>query len=444
MRFILRSAISYFGNNTHDKLRVVFANKSEYRNYTGTEEPRLTIVFKTRRAEWWSTLFFYQGIVECYIDGSVDLIADFPMQTLTDIGRSVMGASGTQGFGFNPLMALRQWRQEERQDNFSHSKAKENAIFHYGHDPRFFELMLGKTVGYSEGFWTENTKTLDQAKVNNYEYICKKLQLKPGEKVIEVGAGWGFLPIYMVKKYGVRVTVFNPVPKQNEYMRRRFKAHGVDDRIELVEGDHRDIAARENEFDKYVSIGVYEHAGFKLRQYDSWLTSIQHALKPGGTGLISTTTFMEHGYTEFLVLKYIFPGGHIPSLPKTLESMDKVGLALIEVENLWPQYQKALMAWRDNLYAHWDEIHALNPNVFTESFRRAWLMYLEGTVDVFAKRMDLSHILFVKGREVMPTYPKHNALDTAEFVEGDAEPECYNVSGVVFEDPLENSEPLHA
>jgi cyclopropane-fatty-acyl-phospholipid synthase len=427
-RFFLKKVFGSLLNKVPDKVRVVFSNGMEMKNYR-SGEPVLTVRFKNRKGEHWSAVFFYQGLVESYIAGDVELEAEFPMQALTDIGRRAIQekAAGAEDASpiFNPLMSLRQVFQEWQQDNYDHGQAKKNAIHHYGHDPRFFEYLLGGTVGYSEGYWTENTKTLDQAKHNNYEYICRKLMLKPGEQVVEVGAGWGFLPIYMVKKYGVRVTVYNPVPQQNDYMRKRFKAQDVSEHINLIEGDHRDIATRKNEFDKYVSIGVYEHAGLKERQYDSWVSSISTCLKEGGIGLISSTTFMERGMTEFLILKYIFPGGHIPSLPLTLAKMKEYRLHLIDVENLWPHYQKTLMCWRDNLYRHWEKIHALNPSVFDESFKRAWLMYLEGTVDVFDKRMDLSHILFTKGRgrDYYPWVRSH--ASQANFSEGNEYPECY-------------------
>ncbi|OGG74198.1 hypothetical protein A3A40_00190 [Candidatus Kaiserbacteria bacterium RIFCSPLOWO2_01_FULL_54_20] len=431
-RSILRHIFAFFGKRTKKKFRVTFTRGPAYTNFSGGAAD-IHIIFKNRRAEWRSLLFFYHGLIEAYIEGDVDIIAEKPLQTFAGMGREVLaeknGLNEKTLVFLNPIALVRVLLQEWRQDNYTRSQAKKNAEFHYGLDPRFFELMLEKTVGYSEGYWTENTKTLDQAKVNNYEYICRKLRLKPGDKVVEVGAGWGFLPIYMVKNYGVSVTVYNPVRRQNEYMRERFLQHGVSDKITLVEGDHRDISQHKWKFDKYVSIGVYEHAGYRKRQYHSWLNSISDALKPGGLGLISTTTFMDRGMTEFLTLKYIFPGGHIPSLPLTLKTMDECGLSLVEVENLWMHYQKTVAVWCDNVYKNWPEMHAIDPAVFDESFRRKWLMYLDGTVDMFAKGMDLSHILFTKGRgpDLYP-WVRDEFHKKSRFVEGDSKPECFELS----------------
>jgi cyclopropane-fatty-acyl-phospholipid synthase len=208
--------------------------------------------------------------------------------------------------------------------------------------PALFEHMLGGTVGYSEGLWSPGTMTLDQAKFNLYEYICRKLRLEPGMAVIEVGAGWGYMAMYMTKRYGVDVTVYNPVRRQNDYMRERFRRHGLDKKIRLVEGDHRDIVRESGHFDRFVSIGVHEHAGYSLRQYRLWAESIAAAVKEGGIGVVSTTSWMARKMTGLLTLKYIFPGGHVPSLPETLAAFDRAGLMLVEVENLWPHYRRTM------------------------------------------------------------------------------------------------------
>jgi cyclopropane-fatty-acyl-phospholipid synthase len=234
------------------------------------------------------------------------------------------------------------------------------------------------------------------------------------------------MPIYMAKRYGVDVTVYNPVRRQNDYMRARFRRHGLADRIRLVEGDHRDIVREEGAFDRFVSIGVHEHAGHSLKQYRRWAQSIAAALKEGGIGVVSTTSFMTRQMTNLLTLKYIFPGGHLPSLPDTLAAFDQAGLMLVEIENLWPHYHRTLDEWRKNFARHWPEIQKADPSIFTEKFRRIWTMYLEGTVAVFSDSLDLSHIIFTKGRAA-DHYPRLRAAYHAEadLIGGDREPECY-------------------
>ena len=175
--------------------------------------------------------------------------------------------------------------------------------------------MLGETVGYSEGLWTPDTRTLNQAKFNNYEYICRKLRLEPGMTVLEVGAGWGYMPIYMAKRYGVEVTVYNPVRRQNDYMRERFRRHGLGGIIRLVEADHRDIVRESGRFDRLVSVGVHEHAGYSLTQYRLWAEAIAAALKQGGLGVVSTTSWMVRRRTGLLSLNTFFQAGMCRAYP---------------------------------------------------------------------------------------------------------------------------------
>ena len=430
-RAALRYIFSTFKNSPH-RLRVEFSNRSHWQNYENGE-PKLLIRFKTVGSEWHSLIFFFEGLLEKYIAGEIDLIGEYPVSALFILGNeSHLGNSNESSmwrgytYAANPLMVPKKLLQEWLQSNKTHAIAKRNAEFHYAINPKLFEEMLGETVGYSEGYWTEETKNLNQAKHNNYEYICRKLLLKKGDRVLEVGSGWGFMPIYMVKNYDVSVTIYNPVRRQNDYMRERFERHRVADRIRIVEGDHRDIMNEsKHSYDKFVTIGVHEHHGFKIRRYDEWWKSIEHALKKGGIGVISTSALMQRVTTNWLVLKYIFPGGHLPSLPHDLMSMARHDMMLVEIENLWPQYQRTLMQWRERFHARWSEIQKADPSFFTESFRRTWSMYLEGTVQVFNQSLDCPHIVFTNGRS-SEYYPKtREGEHAADFRTGEQEVECY-------------------
>ncbi len=393
------------------RLRVVWADgeKSDYFPPPGA--PDVTIVFKTTRAQRRALVDFYQGLFEAYVDQEVDLLGERPIVKLAELGHEVLGARYAKGAlaGLllkNPLIRVKQILQELRQSNRSIARARANAIAHYGLDPAFFETVLGRTVGYSEGYWPDGTPDLDRAKVQNYDYICRKLRLRPGLEVVEVGAGWGYMPLLMHKRYGCKVTVYNPVPRQNAYMRERFAAWGARD-IRVLDKDHRQLVEEPERYDRYVSIGVYEHVGYT--GYRDWIRSISVCLKPGGLGVLSSTFKMVREMTEYLTLKYIFPGGHLPSLPLTLRMMDRYGLTAIDLENLWPHYQKTVSCWLDHLERRWPEIAALDPEVFDERFRRIWTLYLSGTVETFAAGLDLFHIVFTKGRSA-DAYPQSRAF----------------------------------
>jgi len=194
----------------------------------------------------------------------------------------------------------------------------------------------------------------------------------------------------------------------------------------LVEGDHRDIVREGSRFDRFLSIGVHEHAGHRLRQYRLWAESIAAVLKEGGIGVVSTTSWMVRQTIGLLTLEYIFPGSHVPSLPDTLAAFHRAGLMLVEVENLWPHYQRTLDEWRKNFAREWPEIQKSDPRVFTETFRRRWTLYLEATGEAFEDSLDLAHIVFSKGRNehCFPSLRGSSRVEI-DLIGGDQAPECY-------------------
>ena len=393
------------------RVRIVWADGERLDCFAQPATPDIEIRFRSRAAERRAFFNFYQGLFEGYVEGEVDLLGERPIVKLARMGHDVLGARYAKGslqalLLKNPLVRVRQILQEIRQNNASLRRARENAIYHYGLAPEFFAFLLGETVGYSEGYWPAGTNSLDQAKVQNYEYICRKLRLEPGLEVVEVGAGWGYMPLLMRNRYGCRVTVYNPVPRQNAYMRARFDAHGGAD-IRILEKDHRELVEEPERYDRYVSIGVYEHVGYT--GYRDWIRSIATCLKPGGIGVLSSTFKMIREMTEYLTLKYIFPGGHLPSLPLTLRMMDRFGLNVLDMENLWPHYQKTVACWLDNLERFWPEIAKIDPHVFDERMKRIWTLYLSGTVETFESGLDLFHVVFVKGRDA-GAYPATRAF----------------------------------
>ncbi|MBI4093962.1 class I SAM-dependent methyltransferase [Candidatus Kaiserbacteria bacterium] len=428
--FILRRIFQKIGGAGNDSVRVTFADGSQYKNYSGDQSPNLSIRFKTRYAQWRTIIYLPVGFFDAYIDGSVDLEGDTPIARIARLGHAA-GIQRDKGglrrmLSRNPLVWLRDAWCELTQDNVSRERAIRNAEFHYALPAELFKYKLGNTLGYSEGYWVQGTETLDQAKHNLYEYICQKLQLKPGMKVLEVGSGWGYLPIYMVKKYDVDVVVYNPTKEQNDYMQRRFERHGVADRIRIEFGVHADIMKERSTFDRFVTIGVHEHHGIRKRMYRLWWKSIAHVLKDGGIGVISTSSYMDHRMTGYLTLRYIWPGGHIPSIPMEIAIMREEGLRLVELENLWTHYQRTVAIWRDRFKKFWPEIHAANPTVFDEQFRRRWIMYLEAVAQHFDDKLDCSHLIFVKGGDP-DAYPRtlEGRYLNADFRKGGDVVECY-------------------
>ena len=418
----------------HGAKHAVAVRFSDGQVYTNREDGApfdVRVTFKTRSAEWRTLLMLPNGFFDAYIDEEIDVEGENPLKKIVELGHDAgldkTGSFWTQFLSGSPLAYLDTVLNEWRENNIVPAKAIANAEFHYALPVELFRHKLGETVGYSEGIWTDETRSLNQAKHNLYETIASKLVLKPGMTVLEVGSGWGFLPIYLAKNYGVEVIVYNPVEAQNAYMTARFARHGVSDRIRLVRGTHRDIAKEGAEsVDRFVSIGVHEHHGYDKRMYHMWWDSISHVLRHGGIGVISTSSFMHYKHTSRLTLKHIWPGGHIPSVPLEIAILSEKDLTLVDWENLWPHYHKTICTWRDRFKHYWPEIRSSNPDVFTERFRRRWTFYLEVVPETFERINDLSHFTVVKGRDAA-TFPRllRERLSTVNYRTGTDPVECY-------------------
>jgi cyclopropane-fatty-acyl-phospholipid synthase len=377
-------------------LRVVFADRTAWQSREG--EPDVTIVFHTRLAARRMVLLGYVGFFEAHFDGDVDIIGDRAVARLIR-----MAFSGAYHYRTNPLLLAKRKYLEWRKANRNFPQAKANARHHYGLPVEFFRLMLGDGCLYAEGYWTEGTASLAEAQRQRCDYICQKLLLGPGVRLVEVGSGWGEMAMLAAVKYGADVVNYGLVPEQNRVMQERLEQRALTRQVRIVERDHRDLMQEPAAYDRYLSVGVYEHAGIACQP--TWIESIATALKPGGIGMISTTDYIEQSTTEFLTVKYIFPGGSVPSLTRTLELLDKYGLHVVDIEELSWHYQRTAEHWLTNFDAHWAQIHALDPQLFTERFRRIWTYYLSGAIEGFRPKggnLNLHHITFTKGKGHYP------------------------------------------
>jgi cyclopropane-fatty-acyl-phospholipid synthase len=391
VRAIIRHLVNGVSAGQKYHLRVEFCDRTTY-DSTHFGEPDVTIVFRNQRAEWRMVLGGMFEFLEAYFDGDVDIIGEHGLRKLVHLGlRKPFGRFE------HPLTLVKRLCLEWRQNNRDRARAKRNAAFHYGLPTEFFHLLLGDTYGYSEGFWREDTRSLDAAQHNNFDLICQKLRLKPGDKLVEVGPGWGYLSMLAAEKYGAEVTSYGLVASQNEAMRALMKARHFSGKLTLVEKDHRELANEPARYDRFVSVGVHEHAGRDCNE--QWIASIASGLRPGGIGLISATFNMRKRPTNYATIKHIFPGGYIPSLAQTLILMERHGLNVSSIENLSYHYHRTVQQWLRNLEAHWDRIRAIDPVRFSEKFRRTWLFYLDGAAETFEAAREIIncyHITFVK------------------------------------------------
>jgi cyclopropane-fatty-acyl-phospholipid synthase len=388
----IRRIVDSVAHGQKYRLRVVFADGSAH-DTTPIGEPDVTIVFRSAAAERRMVLGGMFEFLEAYFDGAIDVEGDEGLRRLVSIGYA-------KPFGRieHPLTWLKRRALEWRQNNRNRAQAQRNATFHYGLPAEFFRLVLGDTMGYSEGCWGQGVRTLDDAQRANFDNICRKLELRPGIRLVEVGPGWGEFAMLAADKYGADVTAYGLVPSQNAAMRERMRARGLGARITLVERDHRDLSDEPSAYDRFVSIGVHEHAGRDCN--GQWIESIATGLRPGGVGLISATFNMRKRPTNYCTIKHIFPGGYIPSLAETLLLMEKHGLDVLSIENQSHHYHRSVECWQANLEANWERIRAIDPKRFDEKFRRTWLFYLGGAAETYEAAREIIncyHITFVKG-----------------------------------------------
>ena len=237
-------------------LKVVFNNGSEYRNYEDARAPDIEIVFKNARGQRRLVIEGYTGFFEAYIDGDVDILGERAIYALARTGMEA--GLLKKRFLTDPLLLMKQWLWERRISNHDWAQARRNAEAHYNLPGEFFRILLGETYGYCEGYYRGGYGKNDaKAQHDRFDYVCKKLLLKPGDKLIEVGSGWGYMSVLAAQKYGADVVNYGIVPEQNKVMRRMIEEKGLAEKVRIVDRDHRALVDEPEAYDKYVSLGVY-------------------------------------------------------------------------------------------------------------------------------------------------------------------------------------------
>jgi len=359
------------------------------------------IRIRNRRALLRGACFGHIGLLDAYFDQDIDIEGD--LASLFSLG--LEAAFDTP----NPLIGVRNWWHEFRRNNATRERARANARFHYGLGEPFYRLWLDDPLMmYTCAYWVEGTSTLEEAQRNKVEHVCRKVRLQPGETVVDIGCGFGGFMFHAAERHGVHVTGTNITTEQVREVARTIAASPLAGRLKLIEADFRDPVG---EYDKVVSIGVLEHAG--RDQVDDVVKAHAAALKPGGLGMLHFIGHMGTHPTEFFIRDHVFPGGWIPALSEVLESMDRHGLQVIDIENLRRHYAFTLDEWARRFEARWPTIHALDPRRFDERFRRIWRTYLLGCAQMFRASNGITHlfqITFSRGAITPATYPMSRAF----------------------------------
>jgi cyclopropane-fatty-acyl-phospholipid synthase len=259
---------------------------------------------------------------------------------------------------------------------------------HYDIGNDFYRLWLDENLLYTCAYFEEPTSSLEQAQLSKMDHVCRKLELKPDENVIEAGCGWGGFAIHMAKHYGARVKAYNISREQVAEARRRAQAEGVGDRIEFVLEDWRKIA---DKCDVFVSIGMLEHVG--TANYKHLGDVIDRCLTAEGRGLIHTIGRNRRQPLDAWIERRIFPGAYPPSLGQMSPIFEPHDLSVLDVENIRLHYAETLRHW---LVRYEQSIETIR-GMYDERFVRMWRMYLAGSIAAFQYgSLQLFQVLFAR------------------------------------------------
>jgi len=303
---------------------------------------------------------------EAYMRGEIQIenasLLEFLYMTFENIGRGEINFSGyiiKKTFHF--------WRFLT---NYNlPGKSKKNAKHHYDIGEELYDLFLDKKHRqYSCAYFIKNNESLEDAQQNKINHIIKKLNLKPGQKVLDIGCGWGGLVFEIARQSQCEVTGISLSENQIKYCKEKTKKLNMDNQVRFKFCDYRSV---EDKFDRIVSVGAFEHFGKKF--YKTFFEKIKNTMNEGGICLLHTIGSVDRpGPIQPFIQKYIFPGGIVPSLSDMITPIEKTGLILSDCETLIHHYDKTLKAWLDRFMQNKEKAKYMH----NKEFVRMWEFYL--------------------------------------------------------------------
>ena len=286
------------------------------------------------------------------------------------------------------LKALLNWVNRPRPNSPVHSR--ENIHHHYNIGNDFYRLWLDEQMLYTCAYFRDPAATLEQAQIDKMDHVCRKLQLKPGARVVEAGCGWGALALHMARRYGVEVKAYNIAGEQLDFARERARREGLEGRVEYRDADYREISA---ECDFFVSVGMLEHVG--VEHYQELGAVIDRCLVADGRGLIHSIGLNRPARLNPWIERKIFPGAQPPSLGEMMRIFEPTGFSVLDVENLRLHYARTLEHW---LQRYENAVPQVT-EMFGDAFIRPWRLYLSGSIAAFTSgELQLFQVSFARAR----------------------------------------------
>jgi cyclopropane-fatty-acyl-phospholipid synthase len=356
--------------------------------------PHLTIRFADRRVGFDIVKNPRLGVGEAYMDGRLTIEDG----TILDLLRLVVGANPWEGGGEGRRSfkkgKLRKLARTLKDNNLK--RARRNVAHHYDLKDELYDLFLDADKQYSCAYFTDPANSLEQAQMDKKAHIAAKLALEPGQRVLDIGCGWGGMALYLHEVAGVDVLGVTLSEHQLKIARERAAAAGASDHVKFELIDYRLLDDR---FDRIVSVGMFEHVG--ARHYDEFFAKCRQLLKPGGVMLLHTigklgeVSKSPDPFTD----KYIFPGYHLPSLSQMTAASEKSRMIASDVENLRLHYALTLTHWLERATRARAKIEAM----YDARFFRMWEFYLAGGIVMFESGAACNYqVQFIRDRNALP------------------------------------------
>ncbi len=315
------------------------------------------------------------GFAESYMDGDwhTDNIYDIIKWFIINLNYNpILTGKGVRKYAINFMRLANKLYHNTRKNTIEGSK--KNIVEHYDLGNDFYKLFLDKTMTYSSAIFETPDQSLEDAQTEKYDRLCRQIDLKASDHILEIGSGWGGFAVHAAKNYGCRVTTVTISDEQFRYAKERFEREGLQDKIEIRTQDYRTL---EGNFDKIVSIEMLEAVGHEYLPV--YFKKVHELLKPNGSIALQVITSGEKRYEEFredvdFIQKHIFPGSQTPSIGAIQTAINKVSdLNLFDAKDIGLHYAKTLHLWTEAFNHHLDEVKKLGMD---DRFIRKWNYYL--------------------------------------------------------------------
>lgn len=395
LTFFERQGDVYLQGITSGTLYVKYSN-GETRTYGNGQAPFANLhIYEPR---FFRRLFLYGdiGFAESYMDG------DFSSSDLTKLitlalmnSKALEAKSDDQSFVTRLNLASLFNKAKHWLNRNTLQGSRKNISRHYDLSNEFFALMLDESMMYSSAVFKQAEEPLYDAQQRKISLLADKLRIKPGAKVLEIGSGWGAMATHLAKERGCDVTTVTLSKEQKALCEARFAKHGIDESVNIMLKDYRHL---EGEFDAIIAVEMFEAVGKPY--FKTFFQKCESLLKVGGVMVMQIITMPDQRYDAYakgtdFIQKYIFPGGHLPSVSKILQTTQQAtDLNLQHMEEFTEDYAKTLNLWHKAFMQKLDAVKALG---FDETFIRMWQMYLNYCEAAFLTRnINLVQLVFTR------------------------------------------------